>query len=219
FALGPSESEAIAYLQQGNQALTFNVIPNLFARIPGGAYMAVLFFLTLLFAAFSSFLPMIELFISNIIDMGIARKKTTGLIILIFIAFGFPSAYSLDYFSNQDWVWGLGLILSGFFILFSVARYNPLKFKSELIDIDSDIKVNRWYFTICIYLNMPLALGLIYWWMSQGYSQYPWFNENGYWNLFDIYSNATIITQWIAVIVAGILMNRYLYYKYVTRNS
>ncbi|XOV94669.1 MAG: sodium-dependent transporter [Bacteroidota bacterium] len=217
FALAPNETEAIHYLQQGNQALTFNVIPNLFARIPGGEFMAVLFFLTLLFAAFSSFLPMIELFVSNLVDFGVARRKTTVFIIITFIAFGFPSAYNLDFFSNQDWVWGLGLILSGFFILFAVAKYNPLKFKEELIDLDSDIQINKWYFSVCIYLNLPIALGLIYWWMSQGYSSDPWFTSTGTWNLFDVYSNATIVTQWGSVLLLGILLNRYLYNRFVIR--
>ncbi len=215
FALAPNATEAIAYLQQGNQALTFNVIPDLFARIPGGEYMAVLFFLTLLFAAFSSFLPMIELFISNVVDYGLPRRKSTWVVILAFIAFGFPSAYNLDYFTNQDWVWGLGLILSGFFILFAVAKYNPLKFKSELIDLDSDIRVNKWYFSICIYLNLPIAFGLIYWWMSQGYSSNPWFTDTGVWNILDVYSNATIISQWGGVLLLGILMNKYIYNKMV----
>lgn len=215
FALAPNEAEAISYLQQGNQALTFNVIPDLFARIPGGEYMAVLFFLTLLFAAFSSFLPMIELFISNVVDFGIPRKRTTYIVIVAFIAFGFPSAYNLNFFTNQDWVWGLGLILSGFFILFAVAKYNPLKFKSELIDLDSDLSINKWYFAICIYLNLPIALGLIYWWMSQGYSDSPWFSASGSWNVFDVFSNATIITQWGSVLLVGMVLNKYIYQKMV----
>ena len=215
FALAPNEAEAISYLQQGNQALTFNVIPDLFARIPGGEYMAVMFFLTLLFAAFSSFLPMIELFISNLIDFGVPRKKTTYIVIVAFVAFGFPSAYNLDFFTNQDWVWGLGLILSGFFILFAVAKYNPLKFKEELIDLDSDLRINKWYFSICIYLNLPIALGLIYWWMSQGYSDSPWFTDSGTWNLLDVFSNATIITQWGSILILGIVLNKYIYQKMV----
>lgn len=216
FALAPSEADAITYLQQGNQALTFNVIPDLFARISGGEYMAVLFFITLLFAAFSSFLPMIELFISNVVDYGIARKQSFRIVVFAFLAFGFPSAYNLDFFTNQDWVWGLGLILSGFFVLYAVIRYNTFRFKKELVDIDSDISVNKWYFSICIYLNLPIALGLIYWWMSQGFSAEPWLTKEGHWNLFDVYSNATIVTQWLVVLLVGLVLNKYIYHRFVT---
>lgn len=217
FALAPSEQEAITYLQQGNQALTFNVIPNLFARIPGGDYLAVLFFLALFLAAFSSLLPMIELFISNVMDIGISRKKSIGIVVAAFIIFGFPSAYSLAFFSNQDWVWGIGLILSGFFILFAVARFGASSFKTLLVDIDSDFTVSRLYFSFCTHLNLFMAVGLIYWWMSQGYSSAPWFDENGTWNVFDVYSNATIITQWAIILIIGYILNSFLYRQFVKK--
>ena len=36
------------------------------------------------------------------------------------ILFGIPSALRLSVFQNQDWVWGVGLMLSGFFFAFAV---------------------------------------------------------------------------------------------------
>ena len=217
FALAATETEAIHYLEQGNQALTFNVIPDLFARIPAGNFMAAIFFMTLLLAAFTSFLPMIELFIGNLVSFGIDRSKTLYIVVFCFLLFGFPSAYSLDFFSNQDWVWGIGLILSGFFLLFVVVKYGANRFKFELIDKDSELSINKWYFSICIHINLFVALFLIYWWMSQDYSQYPWFDESGQWNFFDVYSNATIITQWFVVILVGLLLNHFLYRRLVKK--
>jgi len=219
FALAPSSEEAIAYLETGNQALTFTVIPKLFANIPGGSILSIVFFLALFLAAFSSLLPMIELFTKNLMDMGISRKKSAVRVILFFIIFGFPSAYSLDYFSNQDWVWGVGLILTGLFILFGVAKYGITKFKTDLVDGDADFKVPTSYFRICVIANLIIGVFLIYWWMSQGYSANPWFDKNGLWNVFDVYANASIVTQWGLVLLIGLLLNKYLYNKFAKREG
>ena len=211
FALAASEAEAIGYLQAGNQALTFTIIPKLFAQIPGGAYLSVIFFLAFFLAAFSSLLAMVELFIRNLGDLGWNRNRSAISAAAFCIIFGLPSAWSLEFFNNQDWVWGIGLIISGLFIIFAVIRYGPRKFKTDFIDGDSDFQVNDNYFTYMILLNVGLALVLIIWWMSQGYSEYPWFDADGNWNVIDVYSNASIITQWVALIVIGLLLNRWLY--------
>lgn len=210
FALSASDAEAISFLQSGNQALTFTIIPMLFANVPGGAFLAIIFFLALFVAAFSSLLPMIELFLKNVSDLNITRRKTLIIVIACFVLFGFPSAWSLDFFSNQDWVWGVGLILSGLFILIAVAKNNPIAFKKENIDAGSDMLISSQYFRVAIFGNILLSLVLIYWWMSQGYSANPWFDEQGKWNFVDVYSNASIVTQWGLVIIIGIAFNRFL---------
>ena len=217
FAMAQTEAAAISYLQSGNQALTFTVIPVLFSNIQGGALLSSVFFLALFFAAVSSLLAMIELFIKNLSDLGFSRAKSIKNVIFFFIIFGFPSAYSLDFFSNQDWVWGVGLIVSGLFILFAVAKYGFTEFKKNFIDLDSDFKVSSLYFKICMMLNIPLALFLIYWWMSRGYSDYPWFDASGHWNVIDVYSNASIITQWTGVLIIGLIANNFLYRKFVNK--
>lgn len=216
FALAINEEEAINHLQSGSQALTFTIIPKLFAHIPGGDFMTILFFLALTLAAFSSFLPMLELFKSNLVNAGVGQRMMLGLMFLVFVVFGFPSAYSLDYFSNQDWVWGLGLVISGIFIAIGTIMYGPVRFKNELIDKDSDFIISNNYFKYCIYGCLAMGLVLIYWWMSQGYSSHPWFDEKGAWNWIDVYSNATIVTQWGAVILLGLLINKYLYKHFCT---
>ncbi|WP_258104755.1 sodium-dependent transporter [Marinoscillum sp. MHG1-6] len=211
FALAASESEAIAHLQSGSQALTFTIIPKLFANVPGGYFMSVFFFLALSLAAFSSFLPMIELFKSNLERAGVPQEANKWILFVAFVAIGFPSAFSLDFFSNQDWVWGVGLILSGLFIGFATVRYGANKFKKELIDLDSDMRVPNAYFRYSLIFNLFIGVFLIYWWMSQGYSAFPWFDASGNWNWRDVYSNASIVTQWGAVILVGLILNRYLF--------
>lgn len=216
FALSPSDTEAITYLQKGNQALTFTIIPLLFSNIPGGDYLSLIFFLALFVAAFSSLLPMIELFLQNALDLELSRNRTLTLVIVCFVIFGFPSAWSLEFFSNQDWVWGLGLIVTGLFIMIAVALNNPGKFKTEAIDLGSDVILPTRFFSLAIFTNIAVGVFLIYWWLSQDFSS-TWFTPDGYWDLFGTYSNASTITQWVTVIVVGIILNKFLYRKFAQK--
>jgi NSS family neurotransmitter:Na+ symporter len=157
---------------------------------------------------------MIELFIKVLGDMGLTRSSGAVRAAAFCILFGLPSAWSLDFFNNQDWVWGIGLIISGLFIIFAVLKHGALKFKAQFIDTDSDFKVSDYYFQITLFVNIALGLILIFWWMSRGFSEYPWFDENGNWNVFSVYSNATVVTQWTAVLIGGILLNGWLYKRF-----
>lgn len=216
FALSTSPEEAVTALQAGNQALTFSVIPRLFSEISGGVFLSILFFTAFFLAAFSSLLTMIELFIKLLGDLGLSRKRSALRAAIFCIVFGIPSAISLEFFSNQDWVWGLGLIISGLFIIFAVLKNGIEKFKATYIDKDSDFIISTLYFKVCIVVNGILGIVLIYWWMAQGYDANPWFNENGIWNVMSVYSNATIVTQWAIVIIAGIVLNKWLYKKFAS---
>ena len=214
FALSASSADAVGYLQSGNQALTFSIIPALFAEVPGGHWLAVVFFLAFVLAAFSSLLPMVELFIRNLCDLGLARNTAAVRASLAIMILGFPSAWSLDFFNNQDWVWGIGLIVSGLFFVLVALRSGLLRFKHEVIDRDSDFRVPDLYFAACITLNAVLAVVLIGWWMSRGYSEHTWFDANGNWSMFDVYSNATVVTQWLLVVVVGVALNGLLYRRF-----
>lgn len=217
FALSASEGDAIAFLQSGNQALMFMVIPKLFSTVAGGAILTFIFFLAFSLAAFSSLLPMLELFISNLRDMGLTRSTAAIRAGIFCVAFGLPSAYSLNVFNNQDWVWGIGLIVSGLLIIIAVLKYGAAKFKKDYIDTDSDFNISSNYFKVVLSFNILLGVFLIYWWLSQGYSEYPWFDQAGNWNVFDVYSNASVITQWAVALAAGILLNKYLYKIFVKK--
>ena len=201
FGLAGSPDQAIQHLQAGNQGLTFQIIPALFSQISGGQILASIFFLALFVAALSSLLPMIELLVKMITDLGIVRHKATLQAGLICIVLGLPSAYSLDFFNNQDWVWGIGLVISGLFIIFGAFKYGINKVKTELIDADSDIIVPRLYYVLSMCLNLVLGVVIIVWWMTRGYS------DNNY-DVFDVYSNATIIFQWGIILAIGLLLNK-----------
>lgn len=212
FGLSGTEAEALKHLQAGNQGLTFTVIPSLFAQFEGGQILSIVFFAALFIAALSSLLPMIELLVKVFDDLGFSRHQATLKAGLFCIIFGLPSAYSLEFFNNQDWVWGIGLILSGLFIIFAVFKYGFTKFKEEFIDVDSDIILPNWFFKSTMSINIFLAFFLIISWMSKGYS-----SDN--WNIFDTYSNASILFQWLLVILAGLVLNKILWNKFGAKNA
>lgn len=207
FGLAATEQEALGHLQAGNQGLTFTVIPMLFGQIDGGQYLAILFFTALFIAALSSLLPMIELLVRTLTDIGLARQTATVRAGLFCVVFGLPSAYSLEFFNNQDWVWGLGLVISGLFIMFVVFKTGIDKFKAEYIDADSDMTVPNWFFKGALYINVALAFFILVSWMTKGYS-------TNNWDVFDTYSNATVIAQWMLVLLIGAALNKYLFKKF-----
>ncbi|ANQ47645.1 sodium-dependent transporter [Flammeovirga sp. MY04] len=218
FAIAASDEQAITFLQSGNTALTFTIIPLLFAKIPYGEFLGMVFFVAFAMAAFSSLISMTELCIRTFTDLKFDRTKASIITALLCMIFGFPSAYSLDFFSNQDWVWGLGLLISGIFIVFAVHKNGISSFKKNFIDKDSSVILPNWMYKTAMIVNIPIGLFLIWWWMSQGYSNNPWFTEEGQWNMIDVYSNATIVTQWSIVLLLGVLFNKWLYKKFVEAN-
>ncbi len=109
-----------------NTGLTFIYLPILFSKISNSmgvnTFFAVMFFLALSFAALSSLISLIELTTRVFIDYGIARKNAVKLVAAAGFVLGIPSAMDIDFFINQDWVWGVGLIISGAFISFSINK-------------------------------------------------------------------------------------------------
>lgn len=213
FALTPSEDQAINMINSGNQSLVFTIIPALFSNVPAGELLTLLFFLAFAMAALSSLLAMMEMFIKLLVDWGFERDGASFRAGFFCLCFGLPSAWSLDVFSNQDWVWGIGLIISGILVAFAVLKVGVKKFKTNYIDQDSDFRVPTSYFSFAIVANVILGIGLLYWWMSQDYAS-SWFDEHQNWNFFGVYSNASTITQWMGVLFLGVVLNRFLYRKF-----
>lgn len=217
FAMAATPNEAIDFLHGGNTALVFTILPQLFAQMPGGAFLSWIFFGAFAMAAFSSILPMMQLIIKNLTDYEIPKKKASIIAGAACFIAGFPSAWSLAIFENQDWVWGVGLLVSGIFIAFLILKYGPMKFKRDFIDENSDFKVSKYYFASMITFIFFAGIFLTYWWMDQGYSDYPWFDAEGNWNFFDRYSNASIVTQWAIALLIAVFFNEWFYKKFVKK--
>lgn len=152
----------------GNEGVTFIWVPKLFATLPGGAIFMAFFFLALLFAAFTSLISMVELGTRVLLDLGWTRQRAVWVVGTFGLVLGLPSAFSIDILHNQDWVWGVGLMLSGLFFAIAVIRMGPSKFREEQLNHEySNIRIGAWW-DVCIRYIVPIeAVVLMGWWMWQ----------------------------------------------------
>ncbi len=206
-----SKAEVLDVMQASGPAatgLTFIWMPQLFAKMPAGNLFAILFFLGLSFAAFSSLISMIELTTRILVDFGIDRRKALIAVCSLGFALGMPSAINLDFFANQDFVWGVALMISGAFIAFAVIRYGPTRFRDETIDHQAhDWNAGRLWGAAMRFAIPSLAVVLLGWWLYQAafvYAPERWFDP------FDPFSIMTCLVQWGIVLVVFILANRWM---------
>lgn len=206
-----SQGEVLDVMKTSGPAstgLTFIWMPQLFARMAFGEVVATLFFLGLAFAAFSSLISMIELATRVFVDMGIRRSHAVVSVAGVGFLLGIPSAVNLGFFGNQDFVWGVALMISGAFVAFAVIRYGARRFRTDVIaGGDGDWSAGRGWEIAVAYLVPLQAIVLLTWWLylsATAYAPDTWFNP------FDPYSIATVLVQWAVVISALLLMNRWL---------
>lgn len=174
--------------------LTFMWMPQLFYEMPGGPIFAILFFLGLTFAAFSSLISMIELASRVFIDMGYPRKRVTIFICVTGFLFGMPSAISVDFLSNQDFVWGVGLMVSGAFMSLAIIKFGPSKFRSEIVNTEERrYELGGWWEVIIKYVVPIEVITLLVWWMYLSASTYA---PDTWYNPLSLYSVATVLVQW-----------------------
>ncbi|TVQ66769.1 MAG: sodium-dependent transporter [Balneolaceae bacterium] len=174
--------------------LTFMWMPQLFNEMAGGRIFAVLFFLGLTFAAFSSLISMIELATKVFVDMGITRKKATYAVCAAGFLFGLPSAISLEIFANQDFVWGVGLMVSGGLISFSVITFGAEKFRTTLVNTEeSSVKLGRWWVFVIKYIVPVQVITLLSWWIWLSATS---FAPDSWYNPLSPFSVATVFLQW-----------------------
>src|SRR5690606_12481844 len=157
-----------------NEGRTFICVPQLFAQMPLGRFFMILFFVALFFAAWSSLISMVELATRVLQDAGIARARALMMILVVGFALGVPSALSEDVFLNQDFVWGVGLMVSGLFFAVAVLKYGVRRFRETLVNHEhSDIRIGAW-FDVVIPLVVVQALVLIVWWFWQVRAESVW---------------------------------------------
>lgn len=200
-----SNAEILEVMQTSGPAstgLTFIWMPQLFAEIPAGRVFSTLFFMGLSFAAFSSLISMVELSSKMFVDMGVSRKKAAICICGAGFLLGIPSAVNLNIFANQDFVWGLALMISGALIAFVAIKYGVTDFRINLINVHKEgAKSGKWYEIIIKYI-IPIEVAvLLGWWIYRSVFEFApetWFNP------LDPFSLATVLLQW--GILAGVLI-------------
>jgi NSS family neurotransmitter:Na+ symporter len=163
------------------------------------------FFLGLFLAALSSLIAMLELSTRIMMDFGLSRKKALPWVCFITAVLGLPSAISYQIFKNQDWVWGLGLIISGSFFAMMVLHTGVRKFRQKFINVvRGDLKTGKWFDIILKYVIPIEAVILIAWWLYRSIGWHP----EGWYNPLQTDSLGTCIFQWVVVMIFLILFNR-----------
>lgn len=186
--------------------LTFMWMPQLFQEMAGGQLFAILFFLGLTFAAFSSLISMIEMATKVFVDTGISRTKATIGVCTAGFLFGLPSAVSLEIFANQDFVWGLGLLVSGGFIAFAVVTFGAEKFKDTLVNTEEEgVQLGSWWPVIIKYVIPVEVVTLLVWWIYLSAAVYA---PDTWYNPLSPFSVATVFLQ------MGVVIALFRFYNY-----
>jgi NSS family neurotransmitter:Na+ symporter len=174
FALSPTIDSAYAAVEEGGSGLTFIHIPRLFGGLGTfGFVLAFIFFLVMSFAALTSMISTYEAAVKNFTDAGMERKRAVRWLTVILFVLGLPSALIVAqvagkpipvFLDHQDHVWGMGLVLSGAFIYYIVAKYGISKFREKVINSRySDIKVGKWIEYMLRYI-IPVEIVLLGGW-------------------------------------------------------
>jgi len=202
-----SQADAEAAMQSDNLGLTFIWIPRLFNHMPAGSFFMSLFFLALTFAALSSLISMIELATRIFMDAGMLRRKAIAFVAIGAFFLGLPSAISLGFFNNQDWVWGIGLMISGMFFALAVIKYGVSRFRNSLVNVEgNDVKLGKWWEIVVSFIIIVEFGGMLIWWFYQAVIN----NPGSWWNPFETSSLGTCFFQWGIVLILFIIFNKWL---------
>jgi NSS family neurotransmitter:Na+ symporter len=204
FAINPAARDEI--VGAGNEGLTFIWMPRLFAEMPGGRFFMVFFFLALFVAALTSLISMIELAARNLIDAGMRRRQAVLLVGAAGFVFGLPSARSLAFLHNQDWVWGVGLMLSGLFFALAARSFGLEKLRTEELNGEGcDLPVPRvWSFVVGVVVPIEAVTLMVWWlWESRGWDPEGWLHP------FRPETTGTVLLQFAVALAALVLYNRW----------
>lgn len=192
FALAPSIQAAEEICASGNTGLTFINLCALFPQMPLGHFVGVLFFIALFFAAFSSNLVIMLTGVLPLMDAGWSRAKATWTIFTVCLIWGIPSAWNVSFLNNQDWVFGMTLLIGGVFTCYAIIKYGAKKAREKYINIpENELHIGPWW-DICIKYVTPITILVMFvWWTWQSIQWYP----DSWWNPLLEASTGTFIVQ------------------------
>lgn len=198
--------DPMAVMASGQNGLTFVNLTNLFAHTSGGFLLGILFFLALFAAALSTSLAMLELATRNLMDMGFSRLKGTICSVIFFALIGTWSALDNSVFENQDFTWGVCLLVVGLLYWFGATKYGVNKLWEEDIRDCSDIKYKWMWSGIKLF---PIWFVLVWgFWFYTAISWYPgeWFK---FWPIQKYtYTPGVMVVEWgILFIILALLNN------------
>ena len=204
FALSPSVEAATEAVGAGNYGMTFIYLYQLFSTMPGGRIISIVFFFAMSAAALTSMFSMVEVGTSNVMDLGVSRKKAVLLVSGVCFVMGAFSAWNVNFCANQDWVWGVGLMVSGLLFAVAIIKYGVKKVLDEEINTEyADFKFPKWYYCTSMYLMPVFVVLLVGWWGIQSIGWYP----ETWWSPFEKENLGTIIFQFAILLAISFGLN------------
>ena len=205
YEMGIADNQILEIMRESGPAstgLTFIWMPQLFNRMFGGGVLSILFFLGLTFAGFSSLIAMLELPSRVLVDAGVKRNRSLTIIGIIVFILGIPSARSLNFLSNQDFVWGVALMISGALIAMMIINQGANEVLKEINLQDNDVRLGGWWVYNIRWFIPAAALILLIWWLAQTFVPGEWYNP------FRQFSFMSCIFQWSMVLIILIILNK-----------
>ncbi|WP_213357734.1 sodium-dependent transporter [Chlamydiifrater phoenicopteri] len=181
--------------------LTFIYLPFLFTNLPGpswfsGVFSAV-FFLAFSMAALSSMISMLFLLSNSLEDLRVAKRHAVSIASGIIFILGVPSAISAKVFFNQDYVWGIALIINGLLMIFAAYKYGLKKLVENVTNsAPKDIRVGNKFIISVKYIIPLLGIGLLLWYVGESL-----FINRQWWNPFFGGSFVNLLFQWGGALV------------------
>lgn len=203
--MGMTSPEVLEIMKTSGPAstgLTFIWMPQLFDKMFGGGILSILFFLGLTFAGFSSLIAQLELPTRVLIDTGLKRNRSIAVIVILVFLFGIPSARNLNFLSNQDFVWGVALMISGALMAYLIIKQGTQQVRLEINQAASDRKIGKWWVYVISYFIPLAAFILLIWWLSQSFIPGVWYNP------FKAFSFMSCIFQWSLVFIVLLIFNK-----------
>jgi len=202
FALTSSHEAAVKVLSANNTGLAFTSLATLFSKVPHGTILGACFFLALFFAATTSLISMTELTSRTLIDFGKTRESAVKITVGATILFGIPSAIWMKVFENQDWVWGVGLLVSGLFMAICLRLISTSDCANEIFHSSS--KISKWLWQFAINWIIPVTFIILTgWWLYQGTG----FEKIAWWQPFARWTPGTVFLQWSLAILVLYFLN------------
>ncbi|MCH2447372.1 MAG: sodium-dependent transporter, partial [Candidatus Marinimicrobia bacterium] len=159
-------------------------------------------------AGFSSLISMMELTSRNLIDLGLKRKTAIVCVAVVSYLLGIPSARNLVLFGNQDFVWGVALMISGIFVAVAVMRYGVTVLREkEVLQNKNDWDLGAWWDKNIKFIVPILGIALLVWWLSLSATVYA---PDDWYNPMSPYSVMTCLVQWGAVLAMLLWLNRWM---------
>jgi len=158
---------ALGFEPAQGPGLVFYVLPGIFALMPGGLFVGVLFFLLLTIAAVTSGVSLLEVVTTYFIDSkGWSRRKATLIFAIVIFLLGVPSSLSMGMWSHIQ-IFGYNIFdfldylsfkyllpLGGLFmVIFTIFKWGTPNLLAELRRGGSDLSISSGAATAILYVT------------------------------------------------------------------